>query len=158
MFLLGIIADEDAKKGRFLPSFILCRSRSPSPYYPSALKVRAADTIRDSDIRVLFPTIYGYEHYVKFMSFYRRTTNEISSVNEKGTITWVKVSPTGLLAWCKCNKYGEPTGEIIPIKWVPESKSDKKRDNAWRYIAEHQLHLYTTKELFVNDPDTELME
>lgn len=149
MFILGIIAESDAQKGIMIPSYILCRDKSPSTTR-SGYRIRTGDAITDGVPRVIFPDIDGYDRFIDFMSFYRTRDHMHNSENYSHEDT-KKYYPKGLLAWCKCDKYGTPLGSIVPIKWVPDKSMKCKNDTGHKFITEYHEPDCSLADILKND-------
>ena len=109
-FFLAISLQKDVVKGTFWPSYVLCRAYTTSAKRSGYRIIKIFDGVQQRNIpRLLFTEIYGHEDLINFMSSYQ-------CQDENGK----HYHPRGYLCWYECNKYGEPTGKVIPIKKVPE--------------------------------------
>ena len=97
-------------EGSFWPSYILCRSFTTSEKRSGYRIVKMFEGMPASKLpRVLFTEVVGHEDMIGFMSSYQ-------CQDSKGK----HYHPHGYLCWYECNRYGDPTGQVIPIKRVPE--------------------------------------
>ena len=109
-FILAICLQKDVSNGSFWPSYILCRAYTTSEKRSGYRIIKMFEGMPARNIpRVLFTEMTGHEDLISFMSSY-----QCQDQNGK------HYHPHGYLCWYECNRYGEPTGNVIPIKRVPE--------------------------------------
>lgn len=151
MYLLGIIAQQDAQQGYFIPSYVLCRVRSPSTKM-IPFRYVTGRSMDDFEVKVIFPDIHGHDAFIEYSSSYRtrdRFRESLTVSKEEAKL----YCPKGLLAWCECDKFGTPNGNIIPIHWVPKTRASAVRDNAPRKLMRRLREQSTTLEALTEDPD-----
>ena len=113
-YFLAITLDQNIRDGTFWPAYILCKSWTTSERRSGWRIIRQVDGVPTSNLpRVLVTEILGHEEMIQFMSSYQK-------MDENGK----HFHPKGALCWYSCNKYGDPLGDVIFIKKVPE----------WRWI------------------------
>ena len=146
---LALVLDANIRDGTFWPAFILCKSWTTNERRSGWRIIAQNDGVPTSNLpKVLVTEILGHEDMIQFMSSYQKTD----------TKTGKHYHPRGALCWFSCNRYGDPTGNVVFIKRVPE----------WRWIfdfanrgfqqlkrtLEKQPEL---KELFISDSSLESM-
>lgn len=114
-YFLAISLDADVLNGAFWPAYILCKSYTTSEKRSGWRILHQVEGMPTSSLpRVLVTETTGHEDMIEFMSSYQIKDGK----------TGKHFHPYGALCWYSCNKYGEPTGETVFIKKVPE----------WRWI------------------------
>lgn len=97
--------------GTFWPSYILCQARTTSESRSGWRIIKQLDGTPSSSLaRILVTEMLGHEDMIKFMSSYQ-------TQDKKGGKHY---HPHGYLCWYECDRYGDPTGVVHPIKKVPE--------------------------------------
>lgn len=110
-FFLAITLDADVLNGSFWPAYVLCKSYTTSEKRSGWRIVRMEGGVPTSRLpRVLVTETTGHEEMIEFMSSYQ-------VMHPK---TKKHYHPKGALCWYSCNQYGDPTGEVVFIKKVPE--------------------------------------
>lgn len=110
LYFLAITLQEDVVNGSFWPSYVLCRSRTTSESRSGWRIIKQLDGIPSFNLpRVLVTETTGHDDMVGFMSSYQ-------TQDKKGK----HYHPYGYLCWYECDRYGDPTGTVQPIKKVPE--------------------------------------
>lgn len=109
-YFLGLTLQEDINKGSFYPSFILCKAYVSSNSRTGYRVAKQLDGNPSNKLpRVLVTETTGHDDLLNFLSVYQTQDNR----------TKVHYHPVGALCWYACNKYGEPTGEVVFARKVP---------------------------------------
>lgn len=127
-YYLGIIKEEDVRKGNYEASFILCQSKGTSEKRSGWRVIKTKSTYVTMP-KVLVNNMYGNEAMIDFLSKYRtRDHMHNSKYRHEKTL---KYYPKGWLCWFECNKYGVPSGNVLYIKNVPDKSVSKKADTGF---------------------------
>lgn len=114
-WLLALVLDANIRDGTWWPAFILCQSWTTNEKRSGWRIIAQKDGVPTSNLpKVLVTEITGHEDMIQFMSSYQKTDPK----------TKKHYHPKGALCWFSCNQYGDPMGEVVFIKRVPE----------WRWI------------------------
>lgn len=109
---LGVIAENDFKRGIMDPSYYLCKT-VPRTGYTIGYRIVAADCRFRNMTKVLVTTLTGHEDLIEYMScfravFYPKNKKKLEKNRERFFVR-------GALCWFPCNKYGERVGDQPPI-------------------------------------------
>lgn len=148
-FFIGIVLDADILNGSFSPAYVLCNSYTTSEKRSGWRIISQLDGVPKQRLpRVLVTEIVGHQDMIDFMSSYQRTDAAGKHFH-----------PRGALCWFSCNRYGDPTGDAVFIKSVPEFiwifDFDKK---GFQKLKKDRERIKTYKELLTSEPQAEAMK
>lgn len=147
-YFLAIVLEQDVLNGAFSPAYVLCQSYTTSETRSGWRIISQVDGAPTSKLpRVLVTEVLGHQDMVDFMSSYQRTDSNGKHFH-----------PRGALCWFSCNQYGDPTGETVFVKFVPEFiwifDFDKK---GYQKLKKDRAKVKTYKELLTSEPSAEVM-
>lgn len=109
-YFLAITLDANVDDGTFWPAYVLCKSWTTNEKRSGWVIVHYVDGLPTKRLpKVLVTEVLGHEDMIQFMSSYQK-------MDKNGK----HFHPYGALCWFSCNQYGDPTGEVVFIKRVPE--------------------------------------
>ena len=109
-YFLGIALRENVNQGIFDPLYVLCKANTTSKNRTGYRVAKLWDgTPSHSWAKVLVTEPYGHDDLLNFLSVYQT----------QDTFKGKHYFPSGYLCWYRCNKYGDPSGEVIVVRKVP---------------------------------------
>lgn len=149
-YFLAIVLEQNITDGTFWPAYILCQSYTTSEKRSGWRIIRQVDGVPTSSLpKVLVTEPTGHDEMIQFMSSYQRMDWK----------TKKHMHPVGALCWFSCNQYGDPTGEAIFVKRIPDfvwwfDFSQK----GYQQLKKTLAHKAELKELFTSDSSAEKMK
>lgn len=150
-FFLGIVAKSDLLKGRFEPSYVLCKSAGYSSKR-SGLRVAKVDaSLANSMPKLLVADISKHPEFVDFLSNYR-TRDHMHGDKHYRHVSTLKYTPEGAIFWFPCSLSGvrAPRATPIFVKLIPEKGG--KTDGGFERLKEAMAKTPTLLELLNNEP------
>lgn len=159
-FYLGIVAEEDLRKGYIIPSYILCQSHGTSERRSGwrVTKQNEDNPMRNMN-KVLVTSLLGHDDMIDFLCAYRTRDHMHGDKHYKHHQT-KKYYPKGGMFWFECNQYGEPCGSALFIMRVPVGK--KNTDSGFTRLKEAQqkepslIDLLSNEISFEDNPTTSM--
>ena len=143
---LGIVDKNDAKKGEWHPTWILCKSTEMSDARSGYRVIRVGGGL-DGMTRVLVTSQTGNELLIDFLSNYRTRDKMIGTASKRKTR---KYYPEGFLCYFACDLTGQRTGPATLIKRVPD-KSVGNVNEGYKRMKEALAAVPTIPQLFNRD-------
>ena len=148
---LGIVADDDYKAGKIIPSYILCQAHGKSE---NRSGWRVIKQNKDSSLlnmpKVLVNSLTGHEDMIDFLSSYR-TRDHMHGDKHYDHDETKKYYPVGAMFWFSCNEYGEPGNYAVFITTVPVDRSVKV-DSGFERLKVAQQRKLPLKEQWTGEP------
>lgn len=125
-YFLGIILDTYWRAGWYYPTYVLCKKRESTKVRPD-LFVHKQDPLKPTNadnLKALFLHPYGNDQIIEYMSDVMVMGNQKKWTHKKNRRAFF---PEGYLCYFTCNVYGEPLGQAILIKHVPETRTRRRK-------------------------------
>ena len=147
-YFLAIVLKDDIDDGSFLPAYVLCQSYTTTEKLSGwRINDYTSRIPKRSNPKILVTEITGHEDMISFMSSYQKVGPDGKHFH-----------PTGALCWFSCNQYGDPKGDVIWIKRVPEFVYIFDYQNrGWQLVKKMQSHIPTLPEVISKEPMAENM-
>ena len=148
-YFIAIVLDADILNGSFSPAYVLCKSYTTNEKRSGWRIISQVDGRPTSMLpRVLVTETIGHQDMVDFMSSYQKKGADGKHFH-----------PRGALCWFSCNRYGDPTGETVFIKRVPDFIWIFDFENrGFQKLKRDRAQRKTYKELLVSEPNAEVMK
>lgn len=156
MYFLAIVGDPDIRVGNWVPSYVLCRTKTTSEHRTGWRVVDANGKFAEYP-KILVKSIKDKEYMIDFLSRFRTRKHRHDSKKYKKKNT-KKFYPSGMLCWFECDRYGRMTGQVITIKKVPD-KSIKRggMDCGKKILNDHLNMIPNAKEILNHTSDSILL-
>jgi len=151
MYFLAIVTEENIKAGIIVPAYILCKSKGKSENR-SGWRVTNVTSGKPCTMpKLVVNTPTGHNEMIDFLSSFRTRDHMHGDDNFDHEDT-KKYYPHGALFWFECNKYGDPTGQCLYVKSVPEKRH--KTDGGFEKLKEFLNTKPYLKDLLVEDAES----
>ena len=156
-YFLAIVAGDDLDRWGICPSYSRCQSHGHTETRSGwrVVKQTQRDTFPNMG-KVLVTSLIGNDTMIDFLRSYR-TREHMHGDKRYDHEATKKYYPEGALFWFGCNRYGEPTGESVFIRRVPDEQRGKT-DAGFERLRQAQARLPTLKELLCAEPGFDALE
>jgi len=145
-YFLAITLQEHVVSGEFWPSYVLCQARTTSESRSGWRIIKQLDGTPSCSLpKILVTEITGHDDMINFMSSYQTQDKRHGP----------HYHPHGYLCWYECDRYGDPTGVVHPIKKVPEYVwIFNFKDKGYQRLKRDREKVKTLKEVLSAEPRT----